>query len=215
MYCEEMDRCRRFWRNGWRVLVAPAARIIHHEAQSSRKAPWQTGTALAQPFSLLCHYAAEYPAGTLAKRWAVGPHGYAAFGAPARPPLPVNGGSTVSNRIRSERPPPSCVCRSCERIGRFARRTGRRHPPATRHKYIAECAASLRAGWMAWSCQDSGSDDATQGHRATPAPRWWSAPDQLRRPTPGRNRRRRCALDLLCRCRRRAHTGAGGGSPAM
>ena len=67
MYCEEMDWCRRFWRNGWRVYVAPAARIIHHEAQSSRKAPWQTQERLWRSrFRFYAHYAAEYPAGTLA-----------------------------------------------------------------------------------------------------------------------------------------------------
>ncbi|MCW5842634.1 MAG: glycosyltransferase family 2 protein [Caldilinea sp.] len=67
MYCEEMDWCRRFWRNGWRVLVAPAARIIHHEAQSSRKAPWRTQERLWRSrFRFYAHYAAEYPAGTLA-----------------------------------------------------------------------------------------------------------------------------------------------------
>lgn len=67
MYCEEMDWCRRFWRNGWRVFVVPAARIIHHEAQSSRKAPWQTQERLWRSrFRFYAHYAAEYPTGTLA-----------------------------------------------------------------------------------------------------------------------------------------------------
>jgi len=66
MYCEEMDWCRRFWGNGWRVLVAPAARIVHHEAQSSRKAPWQTQERLWRSrFRFYAHYAAEYPVGTL------------------------------------------------------------------------------------------------------------------------------------------------------
>ena len=66
MYCEEMDWCRRFWHNGWRVFVAPAARIVHHEAQSSRKVPWQTQERLWRSrFRFYTQYAAEYPVGTL------------------------------------------------------------------------------------------------------------------------------------------------------
>ncbi len=40
MYCEEMDWCLRMREAGWQVYAAPAVRVIHHEAQSSRQVRW-------------------------------------------------------------------------------------------------------------------------------------------------------------------------------
>ena len=40
MYCEEMDWCMRADLMGWSVYSVPTARIIHHEAQSSKQTPW-------------------------------------------------------------------------------------------------------------------------------------------------------------------------------
>jgi GT2 family glycosyltransferase len=40
MYCEEMDWCLRMRVGGWEVYAAPAVRVIHHEAQSSRQVRW-------------------------------------------------------------------------------------------------------------------------------------------------------------------------------
>jgi GT2 family glycosyltransferase len=42
MYMEEVDWCRRAARAGWRVHYVPAARIIHHGQQSSRRVPVET-----------------------------------------------------------------------------------------------------------------------------------------------------------------------------
>ena len=40
MYCEEMEWCMRFRRAGWRVLCAPAARVMHHAgAATSQSRP--------------------------------------------------------------------------------------------------------------------------------------------------------------------------------
>ena len=38
MYSEELDWCRRFRDEGWRVVYLPTARIIHHEGKSSEQA---------------------------------------------------------------------------------------------------------------------------------------------------------------------------------
>jgi N-acetylglucosaminyl-diphospho-decaprenol L-rhamnosyltransferase len=35
MYCEEIDWCRRFRTNGWKILLVPKARVLHHGAASS------------------------------------------------------------------------------------------------------------------------------------------------------------------------------------
>jgi GT2 family glycosyltransferase len=40
MYCEEMDWCLRMREGSWQVYAAPAVRVIHHEAQSSRQVRW-------------------------------------------------------------------------------------------------------------------------------------------------------------------------------
>lgn len=40
MYCEEMDWCKRLWKEGWEVWCQPAATVIHREAQSSRQNRW-------------------------------------------------------------------------------------------------------------------------------------------------------------------------------
>jgi len=40
MYCEEMDWCLRMWEAGWPVYAVPTARVLHHEAQSSRQVRW-------------------------------------------------------------------------------------------------------------------------------------------------------------------------------
>ena len=40
MYCEEMDWCLRAQQAGWGVYALPTARVVHHEAQSSRQTPW-------------------------------------------------------------------------------------------------------------------------------------------------------------------------------
>lgn len=48
MYCEEMDWCLRMHEAGWEVYAAPAVRVIHHEAQSSRQVRWQALARLWQ-----------------------------------------------------------------------------------------------------------------------------------------------------------------------
>ncbi len=40
MYCEEVDWCWRFRREGWSVWCQPEALAVHHEAQSSRQTRW-------------------------------------------------------------------------------------------------------------------------------------------------------------------------------
>ena len=37
MYCEEIDWCMRFKRQGWQVICAPQARIVHYAGQSTRQ----------------------------------------------------------------------------------------------------------------------------------------------------------------------------------
>ncbi|HUZ03651.1 MAG TPA: glycosyltransferase family 2 protein [Thermomicrobiaceae bacterium] len=39
MYSEEIDWCRRIRAAGWTILLAPAARVVHHGGQSSGQAP--------------------------------------------------------------------------------------------------------------------------------------------------------------------------------
>lgn len=42
MYCEEMEWALRAQNLGWRVFAVPSAKVIHHEAQSSRQVRWQS-----------------------------------------------------------------------------------------------------------------------------------------------------------------------------
>ncbi|HDQ72587.1 MAG TPA: glycosyltransferase family 2 protein [Chloroflexi bacterium] len=39
MYCEEIDWCWRIKRAGWRILCAPAARVVHHAGRSTGQVP--------------------------------------------------------------------------------------------------------------------------------------------------------------------------------
>ncbi|WP_343718664.1 glycosyltransferase family 2 protein [Achromobacter dolens] len=39
MHCEDLDWCVRFWRERWRILFIPDARMIHHKGVSSRSRP--------------------------------------------------------------------------------------------------------------------------------------------------------------------------------
>jgi GT2 family glycosyltransferase len=39
MYGEDMDWCRRFWKNGWQIWFCPNARAIHYGGASSANAP--------------------------------------------------------------------------------------------------------------------------------------------------------------------------------
>lgn len=39
MHCEDLDWCVRFWRERWRILFVPSARMIHHKGVSSRSRP--------------------------------------------------------------------------------------------------------------------------------------------------------------------------------
>jgi N-acetylglucosaminyl-diphospho-decaprenol L-rhamnosyltransferase len=48
MYCEEMDWCLRLAQAGLSTYAVPAARVIHHEAQSSRQTPWPSFCRLWQ-----------------------------------------------------------------------------------------------------------------------------------------------------------------------
>lgn len=48
MYCEEMDWCLRMGRAGWQTYAVPSARVIHHEARSSRQIRWTSFTRLWQ-----------------------------------------------------------------------------------------------------------------------------------------------------------------------
>ncbi len=48
MYCEEMDWCMRADKAGWSIYSEPRARVIHHEAQSSKQTPWSSFRKLWQ-----------------------------------------------------------------------------------------------------------------------------------------------------------------------
>jgi len=66
MYCEEMDWCRRFWRSGWSVYALPGARVIHHEAQSSRQRRWDAQVQLWRSrFRFYAKYREDFPPGAL------------------------------------------------------------------------------------------------------------------------------------------------------
>lgn len=47
MYCEETDWCRRFWQHGWKVQLAPDARVVHLGGQSSKQVVRATRERLA------------------------------------------------------------------------------------------------------------------------------------------------------------------------
>jgi N-acetylglucosaminyl-diphospho-decaprenol L-rhamnosyltransferase len=67
MYCEEMDWCRRFRRAGWSIYALPNARVIHHEAQSSRQWRWESQVHLWRSrFRFYAKYRDDFPPGTLA-----------------------------------------------------------------------------------------------------------------------------------------------------
>jgi GT2 family glycosyltransferase len=67
MYCEEMDWCMRMRARGWEVYAVPGARVIHHEAQSSRQVRWGAYTRLWKSrFRFYTEHAAHYPPGYLA-----------------------------------------------------------------------------------------------------------------------------------------------------
>jgi GT2 family glycosyltransferase len=64
MYCEELDWCLRMRQAGHLILAAPAARIVHHEGQSSRQAPWRSLERLwCSRFRFFEKFAARYPPG--------------------------------------------------------------------------------------------------------------------------------------------------------
>lgn len=63
MYCEEMDWCLRCAGLGLGVYAHPGARVIHHEAQSSRKDPWLAFERLWRSrFRFYAKYPRRYPA---------------------------------------------------------------------------------------------------------------------------------------------------------
>lgn len=67
MYCEEMDWCRRFKRAGWSIYALPNARVVHHEAQSSRQRRWESQVHLWHSrFRFYAKYHDDFPTGTLA-----------------------------------------------------------------------------------------------------------------------------------------------------
>jgi hypothetical protein len=64
MYCEEMDWCRRARSGGWRAYAVPAARVVHHEGQSSRQRRWRSFEQLWRSrFRYFSIYQADYPPG--------------------------------------------------------------------------------------------------------------------------------------------------------
>ena len=66
MYCEELDWCLRMRQAGHEILAAPAARIVHHEGQSSRQAPWRSLERLWHSrFRFFEKFSARYPPGYL------------------------------------------------------------------------------------------------------------------------------------------------------
>jgi GT2 family glycosyltransferase len=67
MYCEEMDWCMRMYAHGWSVYAAPQARVIHHEAQSSRQVRWWAYTRMWKSrFRFYERHRNYYPPGHLA-----------------------------------------------------------------------------------------------------------------------------------------------------
>ncbi len=66
MYCEEMDLCLRLQERGWAVYAAPAVRVIHHEAQSSRQLRWPAYVRLWKSrFRFYTRHRRRYPPGYL------------------------------------------------------------------------------------------------------------------------------------------------------
>lgn len=64
MYCEEMDWCLRIANAGWIVYAVPAAKVIHHEAQSSKQRRWETYVQLWRSrFLFYQKHSRIYPAG--------------------------------------------------------------------------------------------------------------------------------------------------------
>ncbi|MCB0139414.1 MAG: glycosyltransferase family 2 protein [Caldilineaceae bacterium] len=61
MYCEEMDWCLRMAQAGWQTYAVPGARVIHHEARSSRQIRWTSFVRLWQ--SRLRFYGKHYSVG--------------------------------------------------------------------------------------------------------------------------------------------------------
>jgi GT2 family glycosyltransferase len=39
LHCEDLDWCMRAWRQGWKVLFVPGAKVVHHKGVSSRTRP--------------------------------------------------------------------------------------------------------------------------------------------------------------------------------
>jgi GT2 family glycosyltransferase len=67
MYCEEMDWCMRMHAGGWEVYAVPGARVIHHEAQSSRQVRWWAYARLWKSrYRFYTEHASHYPPGYLA-----------------------------------------------------------------------------------------------------------------------------------------------------
>jgi GT2 family glycosyltransferase len=67
MYCEEMDWCMRMHTAGWEVYAVPDARVIHHEAQSSRQVRWRAYARLWKSrYRFYMVHASHYPPGHLA-----------------------------------------------------------------------------------------------------------------------------------------------------
>lgn len=67
MYCEEMDWCLRLARVGLTTYAVPDARVIHHEAQSSRQMAWPSFCRLWQSrFRFYTKHRAHFPPGNLA-----------------------------------------------------------------------------------------------------------------------------------------------------
>lgn len=40
IYFEDTDLCRRFWREGWRVIYSPEVKIFHNHRRQSARVPW-------------------------------------------------------------------------------------------------------------------------------------------------------------------------------
>ncbi len=64
MYREEMDWALRMQEAGWRVYALPAARVTHHEGQSSRQTRWESYERLWRSrFRFYSKHASRYPVG--------------------------------------------------------------------------------------------------------------------------------------------------------